>query len=85
MVGRRAFSRSGDADEEDERLGVEDIETGLKKPKPKFRDIVELALAKQTTDQLKKQLTQDIDINEYKKYWKSDDEVPSQIHERKVC
>lgn len=77
MVGRRAFSRPASSEEEHEDLGVEDIETGLKNVKPKFRDIVELAMAKQTTDQLKKQLTQDIDTGEYKKYWKSDEEVPS--------
>jgi len=72
MVGRRAFGPKPENEHEDS--WGKDIETGLKS-RPRFKDAVELAMAKRTTHQLKQQLTQDIDSNEYKKYRKSDDEV----------
>ncbi len=72
MVGRTAFG--ADPEHEHEDSWGRDIETGLKS-RPKSKDAVELAMAKRTTHQLKQQLTQDLDTNEYKKYRKSDDEV----------
>lgn len=72
MVGKRAFGVSKDEPHEDS--WGKDVESGLKS-RPKFRDAVELAMAQRTTMQLKKQLTEAIDTNEYKKYRKSEDEV----------
>lgn len=75
MVGRRAFGANPENEHEDS--WGNDIETGLKS-RPRFKDVVELAMAKRTTHQLKQQLTQDIDTSKYKKYRKSDDEVRAQ-------
>jgi len=76
MVGRRAFGANPENEHEDS--WGKDIETGLKS-RPRFKDAVELAMAQRTTHQLKKQLTQDIDTNDYKHYRKTDDEVRAQF------
>jgi len=72
MVGRRAFGPNPENEHED--TWGNDIETGLKS-RPRFKDVVERAMAKRMTHQLKTQLTQDIDADKYKKYRTSDDEV----------
>lgn len=72
MVGRRAFGAK-EGNEHEDSWG-KDIETGLKS-RPRFKDAVELAMAKRTTHQLKKQLTKDIDTSLWKKQMKSDDQV----------
>lgn len=74
MVGRRAFG-SKDDDPHQDSWG-KDIETGLKK-RPRFKDAVELAMAKRTTHELKRQLTEGIDTSQYQKYKKSEDQVCS--------
>ena len=70
MVGTRSFGPK----EDNEDSWGRDIETGLK-ARPRFKDVVELAIAQRTTHELKKQLTEGIDSSRYKKYRKTDDEV----------
>lgn len=80
MVGKRAFGTKENHEHEDS--WGRDIETGLQK-RPRFKDVVELAMAQRTTHQLKKQLTEGIDTSHYKKYRKSDEEI-KQIKSRKI-
>lgn len=72
MVGKRAFGPKESNPHQDS--WGKDIETGLKS-RPRFKDAVELAMAKRTTHELKKQLTEGIDSSQYNKYRKSKDEV----------
>ena len=72
MPGKRGLGGTQENNHEDRYS--RDIESGLK-VKPKFKDAVELAMAKRTTHQLKEQLREGIDSSRYNKYRKSDDEV----------
>ncbi|KAK5076226.1 hypothetical protein LTR64_006296 [Lithohypha guttulata] len=86
MVGRRAFPR-GQQDEDEQQDSLrKDLESSASpklKPRPRFKDAVEDAMSRETTLQLKKQLTEGIDTKEYKKYRKTDDEIKN-IKNKKV-
>ncbi len=78
MPGKRAPQNPRDPDNDASRDG--DLESGFqgvakKRRFPKFKDAVDLAIADRTTGALKKQLKAGVDIDEFERYRKTDDEV----------
>lgn len=79
MPGKRALQNPRDPENDAQRDG--DLESGFRNRKfPKFKDAVDLAMADRTTRALKKQLKAGVDIDEFERYRKSDDEVSSKAH-----
>lgn len=79
MPGKRSLQNPRDPDNDVPRDG--DLENGFKSRRfPKFRDAVDMAVAERTTLALKKQLKVGVDIEEFERYRKSDDEVRYNTH-----
>ena len=77
MVGRRTFT-----DPEERRHGDtngRDLESGARKT-GRFKDAVELAMAERITVQLKRQLIEGVDIEQFEKFRKSDEAVSYDAH-----
>lgn len=80
MPGKRALENPRDPDQDVKRDG--DLESGFEHKKkikkrrfPRFKDAVELAMEERVMGLLKKQLRAGVDIDEFERYRKSEDEV----------
>lgn len=80
MVGKRAFNSGKDSPHEE--AWPKDVESGPRS-RPHFKDVVHEAIGRESTHQLKKQLIDSIDIEEFKKYKKSDEEL-KQLKDKKI-
>ena len=85
MPGKRALQNPRDPNNDIPRDG--DLESGfegkknqknLKRRFPRFKDAVDLAMEERVMSLLKKQLKAGVDIEEFERYRKSDEEVRSQ-------
>jgi hypothetical protein len=80
MPGKRALQNPRDPDNDIPRDG--DLESGFEGKKknkrrrfPRFKDAVNLAVEERTMTLLKKQLKAGVDIEEFERYRKSEEEV----------
>lgn len=75
MVGKRTFERPRSRKENESEHVNGDIESGIKRRFPRFKDAVELAMAERTTALLKQQLRKGIDAQDFDRYRTSDEDV----------
>lgn len=80
MPGKRALPNPRDRNQDAERDG--DLESGFEGKKknqkrrfPRFKDAVDLAMEARVVGLLKQQLKAGVDIDEFEKYRKSEEEV----------